>query len=408
MRVILTAFGTTGDNAPLIAIAEALRAQGDEPLLLLNPLYQAAMAGRGLPFVAVGSRWDPGDIVDPGKYARPISGPAAIWNDFYLPKVMPTFQAVRKVIAEYRADVVVGHWLSFGSHLAARQAGIRNVVVCLAPCWWYSREDPSQHSPLGGPTWLLRAGIGIAHFVVNRLISRSLRAACRDLGLPWRPDEYFAVLREAHANLGMWSPALRAAAADDPKRASICGFPWDDGAPAVLGAELERFLAAGPSPLVVGLGSAANLLGHDLYREVGLACRDLCHRAVLVGAAPEEARGLDGVAAVASTPYRLLFPRARAIVHHCGIGTLAEAMRAGRPMAVVPFGNDQYDNARRAQRQAGALRWSRARLRGKRLRTALESLLADDALAKKASSLGERVRSEPNGATVAARIIAGR
>ena len=406
MRVILTTFGTTGDNAPMIAIAEALRARGHEPLLLLNPLYEATTASRGLPFDPVGPRWDHNETVDPERYARPFRGPSAIWNDLFLPNVMPTFQAVRKAIGEHRPDVVVGHWLSFGSHFAARQLGVRNVVVSLAPCWWYSREDPSQHSPLDGPTWLLRALVGIPRLVVNRIISQSLHGACRELGLPRRRDEYFAVLREAYANLGMWSPALRAAAADDPKSASICGFPWDDGAPASLGADLERFLDVGP-PLVVGLGSSVKLLGHELYREVGTACRDLGCRAVLVGADPVAAHGLEGVVAVPSVPYRLLFPRARAIVHHGGIGTLAEAMRAGRPMAVVPFGTDQYDNARRAEKQAGALRWSRTQLRGERLRAAIESLLADGALARKAAAIGERVRSEPNGAAVAARIITG-
>jgi UDP:flavonoid glycosyltransferase YjiC (YdhE family) len=100
MRVILTTFGTTGDNAPMIAIAEALRERAHEPLLLLNPLYEAAMAGRGLPFVPVGPRWDRNDTVDPKRYARAFRGPSAIWNDLFLPNVMPTFQAVRKAAAK--------------------------------------------------------------------------------------------------------------------------------------------------------------------------------------------------------------------------------------------------------------------------------------------------------------------
>jgi UDP:flavonoid glycosyltransferase YjiC (YdhE family) len=407
MRVILTTFGTTGDNSPMIAIAEALREQGDEPLLLLNPLYQEAVAARGLPFVPVGPRWDPEEIADPAKYARPIWGPAAVWRDLYLPRVVPTFEAVRQAIREHHADVVVSHWLCFGSHLAARLAGVRNVVVALAPCWWYSREDPSVYSPLDGPDWLLRAGLFIPRIMANLIVSRSLRGICRDLGLACRRDEYFAVFRDAHANLGLWSPTLRAAAKDDPTGATVCGFPWDSLAEAPLGAELQRFLDAGPPPVVVGLGSVMKLLGGSLYRDIGLACRELGCRVVLVGAGPDAAHGLEGVLAVPSAPYRLLFPRARAIVHHGGIGTLAEAMRAGKPMAVVPFANDQYDNARRAHKLGGALRWSRGQLRGGRLRKGLERLLADAALAQKTSSLGATVAAEPSGARVAARTIAG-
>ena len=44
------------------------------------------------------------------------------------------------------------------------------------------------------------------------------------------------------------------------------------------------------------------------------------------------------------------FPRAAAIVHQGGAGTLAQALRAGRPMLVVPHAHDQPDNAFRVVR----------------------------------------------------------
>ena len=46
-------------------------------------------------------------------------------------------------------------------------------------------------------------------------------------------------------------------------------------------------------------------------------------------------------------PHSALFPRASAIVHQGGAGTLHSALRAGRPMVVVPFAHDQPDNANR-------------------------------------------------------------
>ncbi len=47
-------------------------------------------------------------------------------------------------------------------------------------------------------------------------------------------------------------------------------------------------------------------------------------------------------------PYAAVFPHAAAIVHQAGIGTLAQAMRSGRPQLLVPASFDQPDNARRA------------------------------------------------------------
>jgi rhamnosyltransferase subunit B len=46
-------------------------------------------------------------------------------------------------------------------------------------------------------------------------------------------------------------------------------------------------------------------------------------------------------------PLRHLLPRAAALVHHGGIGTSAEALRAGTPQLAVPLFFDQPDNALR-------------------------------------------------------------
>ncbi len=406
MRVLLTAFGTTGDNAPFLAIAEALRAQGDEPLLLLNPLYEAAARARGFRFMPVGARWSPDEVADSAKYLHPRTGAIAIWNDFYLPNVAHTFAAVRRAIAEERIDVVVGHWLCFGAHFAARQAGVRHAIVNLAPCWWYSRQDPSLYTALDGPGWLRRAMVWLPRWLVNHVLGRSLRATCEELGVPYRKDAYFAMFEEAELNLALWSPRFRPAAADDPPRATLCGFPWDEGDSSALAADLRAFLDEGEPPVVVGLGSSVRGLGGDVYREVGLACRELGHRAVLVGASPEAAAGLEGVKAVAAAPYHALFPRARAVVHHGGIGTLAEALRAGRPAAIVPFANDQHDNARRARELGAARTWSRRAIHGRRLRDELARLVADVELTGRARELGEALRAEPSGARVAAQQLA--
>jgi UDP:flavonoid glycosyltransferase YjiC (YdhE family) len=406
--VVLTSFGTTGDNAPIIALAEALRAQGDAPLLLLNPLYEAEARARQLPFSAVGPRWAPDEVAEAEKYLHPRTGAIAIWNDFYLPNVARSFAAVRSAIAEHRADAVVSHWLCFGAHFAARAAGLRHAIVNLAPCWWYSRADPSIYTALDGPRWLLRWFLFLPRLLVNHFIGGSLRAVCAELGVPHRRDVYFDMFRRADLNLALWSPAFRPSAGDDPAGAAICGFPFAVASEGEgLEPALDRFLSDGEPPVVVGLGSSIKTLGHEVYRNVALACRAGGSRALLVGARPDAAEGLPGVMAVPSAPFHLLFPRASAVVHHGGIGTLAEALRSGRPAAVVPFANDQHDNARRARALGVSLTWSRADLRGPRLRQKLEQLVADETLRRRAAEFGAAVSTEPNGASVAARLLRG-
>jgi rhamnosyltransferase subunit B len=80
---------------------------------------------------------------------------------------------------------------------------------------------------------------------------------------------------------------------------------------------------------------------------------------------------------VAYAPFDLLLPRLRALVHHGGIGTGAQALAAGLPQGFVPLAHDQFDNAARWVRQGVGLRmgrfgWQRS----------LHRLLSDAAIAQ--------------------------
>jgi rhamnosyltransferase subunit B len=49
-------------------------------------------------------------------------------------------------------------------------------------------------------------------------------------------------------------------------------------------------------------------------------------------------------------PFAALLPHARLFVHHGGVGSMAEAFRAGVPQIVVPTAHDQPDNAAHLER----------------------------------------------------------
>jgi len=71
-----------------------------------------------------------------------------------------------------------------------------------------------------------------------------------------------------------------------------------------------------------------------------------------------------------------LLPRARAIVHHGGIGTSARALKAGIAQIVVPMAYDQTDNAARLERLRVATTLRPRRVNGTRLARAVDKLLS--------------------------------
>jgi len=81
------------------------------------------------------------------------------------------------------------------------------------------------------------------------------------------------------------------------------------------------------------------------------AVRRLGIRGHYGGGGPQPSARLDGeILRLSYAPHPYLFERAAAIVHSGGIGTCANAMRAGRPALIVPFAYDQPDNAARLAR----------------------------------------------------------
>ena len=137
----------------------------------------------------------------------------------------------------------------------------------------------------------------------------------------------------------------------------------------------------------------------NFYDESAEAARLTGRRAVLLtGPDPRNrpARALPGSVFVAEyAPYSELFAHASAIVHQGGVGTTAQALRAGRPMIVVPFSHDQPDNANRVARLGVARVVPRGRYRADRVADALGALRGLEA---QAALVGRAVSSEDGAA----------
>merc|ERR1712139_680004 len=64
----------------------------------------------------------------------------------------------------------------------------------------------------------------------------------------------------------------------------------------------------------------------------------------------------DNVLFVKSAPHEWLFPQCAATVHHGGAGTMAAALRAGKPTVVTPVLFDQFLHGDLVQEQGVGLK----------------------------------------------------
>ncbi|HEU5430827.1 MAG TPA: nucleotide disphospho-sugar-binding domain-containing protein, partial [Thermomicrobiales bacterium] len=220
-----------------------------------------------------------------------------------------------------------------------------------------------------------------------------------ELGLP--PADVNPFFEGQHSpllTLGLFSSLLAAPQPDWPPSAVVTGFPFDDrigwaGMPPAI----DAFLEAGPPPVVFTLGSSAVWNAGRFFRQSVDALEAIDRRGILlVGPDPSNlpARLPAGVIAAEYAPHGLLFPRAAAVVHHGGIGATGQAMRAGKPMLVVPFAHDQPDNAARVRRLGIARVLPSRRYDAPRAARALTALLDDAGYRTRAAAVGETVRAE--------------
>jgi UDP:flavonoid glycosyltransferase YjiC (YdhE family) len=160
---------------------------------------------------------------------------------------------------------------------------------------------------------------------------------------------------------------------------------------------VARFLDEGPPPLVFTLGSAVCGYAESFFEHSVRCAQLLNHRAVII--VGRHFRQADGslpsqVMAARYAPFIELFPRAAAIVHHGGVGTTGLAMRAGRPMLVVPHAWDQPDNAHRVARLGIARTVRKGRYTPDRAAAELRHLLNNPEYSERASRVAEHLRRE--------------
>jgi UDP:flavonoid glycosyltransferase YjiC (YdhE family) len=96
-----------------------------------------------------------------------------------------------------------------------------------------------------------------------------------------------------------------------------------------------------------------------------------------------------------AAPHNRLFPHVRAVVHHGGAGTTAAGLRAGKPTVICPFFGDQPFWGRRvAELGVGPAPIAFKRLTEAGLVEAIMGAVDDDAMRRRATELGARIRAE--------------
>jgi len=413
-RIVLTTVGSYGDLNPFLGLALALKARGHRPVLATMAVYRDVVERAGVGFHPVRPDGDPDDRALLARVMHPRRGSEYIVREVMMRHLRDTHADLSD--AARGADLVVSHPITFAAPIVAEQRDLPWVSTVLAPLSFFSASDLPAFPNAPWVTRVARVpGVARALVGVARLASRpwvrEVAYLRRDVGLPPGGHPLFEGQHAPGLVLALFSSVFGAKQPDWPPQAVQAGPVWFNGlTPPTLSPALEHFLHDGPPPVVFTLGTSAVSAPGAFYEESASAAEQAGLRAVLlVGrhAANRPRRALPPTIAVVDVaPHAALMPRAAAIVHQGGAGTLHQALRAGVPMLVVPHAHDQADNAQRAVALGVGASLTPRRYRAAAVAGRLRRLVSDAAVTRRAREVAAIVRLEDGAETGSAAIDA--
>lgn len=358
MKILLATFGSLGDLHPKIALGLELRRRGHEVTFAAMDLYRERIESSGFSFASMRPHLDIDDFSLAAELMDRRKGPEIMMKKIIFPNLRGMYDDLTAAAAGQ--DLLVTGEVVYAAKSVVEKTGIRWVSTSLAPISLFSASDPSVYPTAEFldylrfmPAFFHRAVFSLARLTISGWLD-PYREFRRELGLDPEHDPIFFGKNSGLLHLALFSKALARPQPDWHRPTLQTGFCFYDGSgnKANMPAELDDFLGAGDPPVVFTLGSAAVMDPRNFFEESAKAAQMLNRRAVLLyGEFNDPPKGLgDNIAGFPYAPYSLVFPRAAAVVHQGGVGTTAQALRAGVPHLIMPYGHDQPDNAARCRR----------------------------------------------------------
>jgi UDP:flavonoid glycosyltransferase YjiC (YdhE family) len=328
MKVFIACVGTIGDLNPYISVGTVLAARGHDVTLMSDASKQAVIERAGLGFgeVLSRSRWEH-SISQPALWARDTSLQTA-FQYWCLPTILPMY---RYVLANHEPNntLLIGVPGAIGVKFAQEKLGLPLIHLYLNP-YQARRETSAAQSE----------------------DERQLRTLFNQLrGLVGLPpieaplQEWLCSADRRIAAFPRWYGAAKANTVD----LTYVDFIFSDEVAHQDGGDaLDAFLARGDRPIVFTAGTGARHV-EDFFAAAVDACERLAARAILLATSAGQVPRHLPESAFHSTyaPLGQLLPSVDGIVHHGGIGTCAQALRAGVFQLLKPLAFDQFDNAER-------------------------------------------------------------
>ena len=363
-EILFSALGTKGDIYPLIGLASNLMRRGHKVVFMTNDYFKPTIESHRIEFYSLGSKdsymyhhcdkslWDPKtDFFE------------LAFSDYMKPAIRASYDYVKDRYAMHDNLLVISlSSLTSGAFMAAQALNIPAVLISLSPAYIPSRTY--IHAPLSwfipnsAPQFIKTAVFAFSKWRLSKAISKKdyfieLNQIRNEYGLPPVSASSFSPVScsDNAFRIGFFPEWYGHRPSDWPDDLHLVGFPLFDEINNAARETVDNFILHNGQPVLFTAGTGV-FDTETLFTEGQKICNELNVSGLFVGGGEQAADFITSPNCihVGYVDFEHVLPQCLAIVHHGGIGTLAQAVRSAIPQLIRPLTFDQPENGCRVQR----------------------------------------------------------